>query len=125
MILLRRMWLVTPSHSSHNKNQMQTWSRVAAIGFALLIGGCADGAKLVQEHDQGGIVVYPFRGDQGSLLSTFRQDALAIMQKKCAGGSYAIVREGETKSRARVVSPMEGMEEMVQERRWGIQFHCK
>jgi hypothetical protein len=103
---------------------MRAWSRTAVVA-CIALAGCADGAKLWQEHDQGGVVVYPFREDQGSLLSAFRKDALAIMEKKCAGGTYAIDREGETRSRARVISPLEGQEEVVQERRWGIQFHCK
>jgi hypothetical protein len=87
--------------------------------------GCADGAKLVQEHDTGGVVVYPFKAEQGSMLSTFRTQALAIMKDKCGGGSYTIVREGETKGRDRVVSPIEGQQEIIHERRWGIQFRCK
>ena len=90
-----------------------------------VLAGCADGAKLVQEHEQGGVVIYPFKGEQGSLLSSFRKDALAIMKEKCGSGSYDIVREGETKGRARVVSPIEGQEEVIHERRWGIQFQCK
>lgn len=90
-----------------------------------ILVGCADGAKLIQEHENGGVVVYPFKGEQGSLLSSFRKDALAIMNEKCGGGSYDIVREGEAKGRARVVTPIEGQEEVIQERRWGIQFQCK
>ena len=104
---------------------MNAWSRAAAVTTCLVLASCADGVKLVQEHDHGGVVVYPFREEQGSLLSSFRKDALTIIQNKCAGGSYAIVREGETKGRARVVNPIEGREEVVQERRWGIQFQCK
>ena len=90
----------------------------------ILLAGCADGAKLVQESDRDGVVVYPFKGEQGSMLSSFRNEALALMREKC-GGSYTIVREGETKGRARVASPIEGAQEIVQERRWGIQFQCK
>jgi hypothetical protein len=98
-----------------------------AVLFAVLtvpLAGCADGAKLMQEQDQGGVVVYPFRGEQGSMLSAFRKDALAIMRAKC-GGPYTIVREGETKGRVKLASPTEGAQEIVQERRWGIQFQCK
>lgn len=79
----------------------------------------------MQEHDNGGVVIYPFKGEQGSMLSSFRKEALAIMKDKCGGGSYVIVREGETKGRARLASPIEGAQEIVQERRWGIQFQCK
>jgi hypothetical protein len=103
---------------------MNVWSRAAAVATGIILAGCADGAKLIQEDDHGGVVVYPYREEQGSLLSPFRSDALAIITNKC-GGSYTIVREGETRSRGRVVSPIEGVEEVVPERRWGIQFQCK
>ena len=87
--------------------------------------GCVDGAKLIQEYENGGVVVYPFKGEQGSLLSAFRKEALAVIDKKCGEKSYAIVREGETKGRMRVISPIEGQEEVIEERRWGIQFQCR
>lgn len=103
---------------------MKVWSRVGAAALVSFLVGCADGAKLVQGDENGGVVVYPFRDGQSSLLSSFRKDALAIMNEKC-GGSYDIVREGETKGRARVVTPLEGQEEVIHERRWGIQFQCK
>lgn len=94
------------------------------MGLLLSLAGCGDGAKLIQENDHGGVVVYPFKGEQGSMLSSFRQEALSLMKEKC-GGPYTIVREGETKGRARVAGPVEGGQEIVQERRWGIQFQCK
>jgi hypothetical protein len=99
-------------------------SVVAVIACSTLVA-CADGVKFVQEHENGGVVVYPFRGEQGSLLSSFRQDALALIQEKCGPGSYTIVREGEAQGRSRVVSPIEGQAEVIEERRWGIQFQCK
>lgn len=102
---------------------MKIWSRLAVL-FVIALAGCAEGAKLVQEREDGGVVAYPFKGEQGSMLSSFRQDALALMKEKC-GGPYTIVREGETKGRSRVVSPVEGAQEFVQERRWGIEFRCK
>ncbi len=108
----------------HNRNEMNAWSRAAAVAIGMTLAGCADGAKLIQEDEHGGVVVYPFKEEQGSLLSPFREDALAIINKKCSG-SYTIVREGEAKGRARVVSPVEGVEEVVRERRWGIRFQCK
>jgi hypothetical protein len=102
---------------------MKFWSRLAVL-FVIALAGCAEGAKLVQEREDGGVVVYPFMGEQGSMLSSFRQDALALMKEKC-GGPYTIVQEGETKGRSRVVGAVEGAQEVVQERRWGIQFQCK
>ena len=103
----------------------KSWSSVVAIIWVFTLAGCADGVKFVQEHENGGVVVYPFRGDQGSLLSSFRQDALALIQEKCGTRSYTIVREGEAQGRSRIVNPIEGQVDVIQERRWGIQFQCE
>ena len=102
---------------------MKTWSSLSVL-LVLALAGCGEGAKLLQEGEDGGIVAYPFTGEQGSMLSSFRTDALELMKEKC-GGLYTIVREGETKGRSRTVSPLPGAEEVIQERRWGIQFQCK
>ena len=102
---------------------MKIWSSLAVL-FAIALVGCTEGAKLVQEREDGGIAAYPFKGEQGSMLSSFRNDALVLMKEKC-GGPYTIVREGEAKGRSRVVGAVEGAQEIVQERRWGIQFQCK
>ncbi len=91
---------------------------------ALALAGCAEGAKLVQERADGGVVIYPFKGEQGAILASSRKDAIALMQEKCAG-LYTIVREGETKGRTRMASHVEGAQEIIQERRWGIEFRCK
>jgi hypothetical protein len=101
---------------------MKSWSSLICA-LLLFLAGCSEGAKLVQDTGDGGVTTYPFKGEQGSLLSTFRQEALALMRDKC-GGTYTIVREGEAKGRARVVG-VEGSQEIVQERRWGIEFRCK
>ena len=102
---------------------MKSWSSLAVL-CVIAMARCGEGAKMVRESDDGGVVTYPFKGEHGALLSAFRQEALMLMQKKC-GGLYSIVREGETKGRTRVVSPVEGSQDMVEERRWGIQFQCK
>lgn len=104
---------------------MKGRSRAAVLAAAVLLAGCAEGVKIIQEHDNGGIVVYPFKEGQGPMLSSFRKEALAQMKEKCHGRSYTIIREGEAKGRARVNSPVEGAQEIVQERRWGIEFQCK
>jgi hypothetical protein len=103
---------------------MKARSRSILMILLLVLTGCADGAKLIQENGHGGVVVYPFKGEQGAMLSSFRKEALDIMKDKC-GGAYTIVKEGEAKGRARVASPIDGAQEIVQERRWGIQFECK
>jgi len=103
--------------------RMKIWSSLAVL-FVIALTGCGEGAKLVQESEDGGVVTFPYKGEQGSLLSSFRQEALILIKKKC-GGLYAIVREGEAKGRIRVDSPIEGSQDIVEERRWGIQFQCK
>ena len=102
---------------------MKIWSSLVLL-FGIVLVGCAEGAKLVSEREDGGVVAYPFKGEQGAMLSSFRKDALALMKEKC-GGPYIIVREGETKGRSRMAGSIEGTQEIVQERRWGIQFQCK
>lgn len=103
---------------------MKVRSRAAAVFTFLFLTGCVDGAKLAQEHGNGGVVIYPFKGEQGAILSSFRKDALVLMRDKC-GGAYTIIREGETKGRTRLSGPIEGAQDIVSERRWGIQFQCK
>jgi hypothetical protein len=98
---------------------------VVLITACLTLSGCGDGAKIVQRHDMGGVAIYPFKEGQGPMLSAFRQEALDLMKEDCRGKSYSIVREGEAKGRTRVVSPLDGAQELVEERRWGIQFECK
>ena len=102
---------------------MKIWSSLAIL-FVIALAGCAEGAKLVQESEDGGVVTYPFKGEQGSMLSAFRQEGLLLMKEKC-GGPYTIVREGEAKGRIRMGGPIEGSQEIVEERRWGIEFQCK
>jgi hypothetical protein len=102
---------------------MKNWSSVCCA-VLLLLSGCAEGAKLAQRNDDGGVVTYPFKGEQGHLVSSFRKDALILIKDTC-GGSYSVVREGEAKGRARVVGGIEAGQEVVRERRWGIEFRCK
>jgi hypothetical protein len=103
----------------------RAWSRTAqyaVLAAVVCLAGCSEGAKLVKADETGGTVIYPF-GERGSLLSPFRQAAFGLMADHCRG-PYRIVREGETKSRSRInENPAGG--EVIQERRWGIEFECK
>jgi hypothetical protein len=81
--------------------------------------------RLSQDLDNGGVVVYPFKAEQGHMLSSFRKDAVRLMEEKCPSG-YRILREGETKGRSRLSGPIQaGGGELIEERRWGMQFQCK
>ncbi|WP_447978952.1 hypothetical protein [Candidatus Nitrospira bockiana] len=90
------------------------------MSFALV--GCAQNAVLERRYDHGGVVVYPFK-ETGAVLSPFRRDALRLMEEHCRGG-YRIVREGETRGRSRVSEHVGGAD-VIEERRWGIEFECK
>lgn len=103
---------------------MKNWSSLIGLTMGMLLAGCGDGAILVKDSDHGGVVVYPYRPEQGTLLSSFRKDAMRLMDQKCPGG-HTIVREGETKGRLRQASPIAGSSDVVEERRWGVQFECK
>jgi hypothetical protein len=103
---------------------MKRWSRGSFLAILLAGSGCGEGAILVKDFDNGGVVVYPYRAEQGNLLSSFRKEATHLMEKKCPRG-YTTVREGETKGRLRQASPVAGSSDVVEERRWGIHFQCK
>ena len=103
---------------------MKSWSRAGLALLLTALFGCGDGAMMVKELDNGGVVVYPYRAEQGNLLSSFRKEAVHLMEQKCPAG-YTTVREGETKGRLRQASPVAGSSDVVEERRWGIQFQCK
>ena len=103
---------------------MKSWSRVLAVSWLLGASGCGEGAIMVKEIDNGGVVVYPYRAEQGNLLSSFRKEAVRLMEHKCPRG-WTTVREGETKGRLRQASPIASSNDIVEERRWGIQFQCK
>ena len=108
-------------------NDMATrkgWSSVAGLVLGGLLVGCADGAALLQRTDAGGVVTYPIKSDGGQLTSPFRPEAMKLIQETC-GGPYAIVKEGETKGRIRAAGSIEAAQEIVTQRRWGIQFRCK
>lgn len=107
-----------------HKKKSKEGSRAPLLLLFFLLAGCGESATLLQESDRGGVVVYPFKAEQGAMLAAFRKDALALIKEKC-GGAYSIIREGESKGRVRIAGPVEGAQEVVQERRWGIQFQCK
>mgnify|MGYP003694391281 CR=1 FL=1 len=49
---------------------MKIWSSLAVL-FVIALAGCAEGAKLVQEREDGGVVVYPFKGSRDRCCHRF------------------------------------------------------
>jgi hypothetical protein len=100
---------------------LKGWSR-AGLALCLMLAGCAEGVKFIQETDTGGVVVYPYKGSN-ALLSSFRGDAIEMIRKKCPAG-YNVLREGETTGLRRIQDNVGGSE-VIELKRWAIQFRCK
>ena len=90
----------------------------------LMATGCAEGAKLAQVTETGGVATYPLKKDRESIYSPFRGDALKLIEQQC-GGRYTIVREGETKGHSYASGREGGDDEVASRRFWGLQFKCK
>jgi len=104
---------------------MKIRSRAVLCVVLIATGGCGAGVKLAQESEHGGVVVYPYKPEQGPVLSSFRTEAVRMMEARCPSG-HTIIREGETKGRSRLSGPVQQTGgEIIQEHRWGIQFQCK
>jgi hypothetical protein len=115
--------LVSIGFCAYDTNSMKNRSRLLLLCLAVACQGCGEGAKLLQQSEHGGVVVYPFRPETGSMTSSFRRDAIRLIEERC-GRRYTILREGEAKGRSRVHN-VQDSQEVIQERRWGIQFECQ
>ena len=102
---------------------MKTWSSLVCV-LVLCAAGCARGQSWPNANQDGGVVTYPFKGDQGHMLSSFRKDALAADERHVWRrlSDCARRRSERTSARGR---RYRGGQEIVRERRWGIEFRCK
>lgn len=92
--------------------------------LCILLSGCGGAATLLQQTDRGGVAAYPYVPQRGPMVSSFRRDALRLIDEHCRG-RYRIVREGEARGRDRVSSVVQGADEVVRDHRWGIQYECQ
>jgi hypothetical protein len=93
--------------------------------FPFATAGCSEGATLVRESPQGGIVTYLYQEDRGGpMFSPHRAEALQIIARKCPAG-YSIAQEAEARGASTVQGTREGTEDDSRGRRWGLQFRCK
>ena len=101
---------------------MKTWSSLVCV-LVLCAAGCAEGAKLAQANQDGGVVTYPFKGDQGHMLSSFRKDALAADERHVWRRLSDCARRRSERTSARGRRLLRRTE-IVRERRWGIRVRC-
>ena len=97
--------------------------------FAVIAGGCSSSAKLLNESDHGGTIVYPYFEEQDVLSSPNRRDALRLLDTKCPGG-YRISREGQIPRISKAVDQtwkgqVSRDGQVSREKQWAIQFTCK
>lgn len=111
--------------SLSKKNRGAALARAAGMAMLLPLAfvSCGETVRLVQTSPSGGVVTYPLQPGKSHLASPLRGEALQRMSQHCAGG-YAIIKEGEAKSRTRVQEGIGG-EEIIVQRRWGLQFRCQ
>lgn len=106
------------------------WSRAGAVLPGLILAvtaglwGCGSGVRIVQDSPESGVALYVYKGTGGHLRSSNRPEARARIREFC-GGPYRVIKEGNTKGRQRVITSMDGFEEIVTEQWWGIQFQCE
>ena len=97
------------------------WSRVLIV-FGVFLVGCGDGLQMVREGDRTGVMTYLYKGTDGHMLTHKRGEAFQKIRDFC-GGSFDVVREGQTKGRRHVVEGVGGTDIIV-ENWWGIRFRC-
>ena len=101
------------------------WSRA---GVALLValggvtGGCGGGVEVIREGPDSGVVRYLYKGNDGHLYTSKRDEAFDQIREFC-NGPYQVLKEGKTKGRQRIIEGIGGAE-VVTEDWWGIRFQC-
>lgn len=123
-----KVWRKIRNQFLHLKYPMPTfgtWSRaVVALIVAMggVLGGCGGGVQVIRESSDSGVVRYLYKGHDGHLSTSKREEALDKIHEFCRG-QYQVLKEGKTKGRQRVVEGMGGTE-IVTEDWWGIRFQC-
>ena len=102
---------------------------LVVCGLFTMLTGCGSSAKLVNESDTGGTVIYPYMTEADVLASPTRQDALRLLETKCPGG-YRISREGQVARISPAVDrtwkgQISSDGQVSREKQWAIVFSCK
>ena len=107
-----------------SRSPTKQWAKVSWLTLIVVSVGCSQAVLLIHETEQGGVVTYLFKEDQGgSMGSPHRRDALKVIETKCPS-RYSILKDGEVQGYSSM-SSVQGAEGEATGRRWGIQFQCK
>jgi hypothetical protein len=96
---------------------------------SLVLASCTSNARIVNETETGGTVLYSYIEEEDVLTSPERRDALRLLDDKCPAG-YRISREGEVPRIDQVVDrawmgQVSRDGQVSRERHWAILFACK
>ncbi|WP_455389159.1 hypothetical protein [Petrachloros mirabilis] len=99
---------------------------LTALSFT--IASCASDARIINETETGGTVLYSYFEEQDVLHSPGRSDALRLLDEKCKAG-YRISREGQIAQINKAVDKawmgqISRDGQVNREKRWAIQFVC-
>lgn len=92
------------------------------LALGVVLGGCGGGVEVIRESPDSGVVRYLYKGDDGYLYTSKRTEAFDQIREFCSG-PYEVLKEGQTKSRQRVIEGVGGAE-VVTDNWWGIRFQC-
>lgn len=99
------------------------------VVFTTILTACGSSAKLVNERENGGTILYPYFEEQDVLSSPNRQEALRLLETKCPGG-FRISREGQVPRINKAVDltwkgQVSRDGQVSREKHWAILFTCK
>lgn len=102
---------------------------VVLVVVSLTLASCVANARVVNETETGGTVLYSYVEEQDVLSSPERRDAMLLLEEKCPAG-YRISREGEVPRIDQAVDrawmgQISSNGQVSREKRWAIQFACK
>ena len=103
---------------------LKPWKKAIGLAALVMSVGYSQAVLLTHETEQGGVVTYLFKEDQGGLMgSPNRRDAAKLIEGKCPSGC-TILKDGEVHGYSSMFS-VAGAEGEVSGRRWRIQLRCK
>ena len=104
-------------------------SVLVGLIVSIVFASCAPNARIVNETETGGTVLYTYIEEQDVLTSPERREALRLLDEKCPAG-YRISREGEVPRIDQAVDrawmgQVSRDGQVSREKQWAILFACR